>query len=160
MRGDTWSQFGRVCDSQFRRFKWTTGSGSHSCRLSWAACSSSRSSSNRGRGETRDQRSDYRDADGYPQTHKARFRLELRDSQTGWRDLQLVPVSVTSSLIRVCGIFDSSLQKRKYFNLFIGHASSRFHFLPAIVWQMYLHVSCLDHSPSRCLSPDSTHASH
>lgn len=36
MRGDTWSQFGRVCDSQFRRFKWTTGSGSHSCRLSWA----------------------------------------------------------------------------------------------------------------------------
>lgn len=85
----------------------------------------------------RDQRSDYRDADGYPETqtqtrthngqrHRARSALERhRDSQTGWRDLLLV-----RSFDRVAA-FSILCLKRKYFNLFIGHASLRYHFLPA-----------------------------
>lgn len=85
---------------RFRRFKWTTGSGSHSCRRSWLpACSS--------RGATRDQRSDYRDADGYPQTHtkpdsvsQREREIRLSDSQTGWRDLEAR--SSKRYLVRVC----------------------------------------------------------
>lgn len=76
----------------------------------------------------RDQRSDYRDADGYPQTPQTQLSSAQHSRETP-RPVGAIIRWLDSNALRHFLIL---CLKRKYFNLFIGHASlGRYHFLPA-----------------------------
>lgn len=90
---------------RFRRFKWTTGSGSHSCRRSWLP---DRLPAAAAEAEVRPEtnvaiigmRMDtHRHIQSQIQSHRER-EIRLSDSQTGWRDLEAR--SSKRYLVRVC----------------------------------------------------------